>query len=357
MAQRKQLTWTELRVGMFVLAGLFILAIAIFYVTGAGILGPKYRLITYLPEVEGLQQGAPVRLDGVEIGNVQSISLTPQPPDSMHNITLVLRIDKHYQQDIRTDSNASLITEGLLGNRYVTVKRGLTGAVIAPNGILPGREEAAMKAIVERGADLMQNLGALSEDLRGIVDQLQKGQGTLGKFLNDPSLYNHANDTVVRIDSMIASIQQGQGTAGKLVASDELYNNVNSTVGHAQNVLAAVREQKGTLGKFVYDPAMYDSAKSFLDKGNAVLTDVREGKGSLGKLATDDTLYNNLRDSSANIRDASAKINSNQGTIGKFFSDPAFYDNFTGLTGDMRLMISDFRQNPKKFLHVKMAIF
>ncbi len=49
MPQRKQLTWAELRVGLFVLAGLFIMAVAIFYVTGAGILGPKYRIITYLP--------------------------------------------------------------------------------------------------------------------------------------------------------------------------------------------------------------------------------------------------------------------------------------------------------------------
>jgi len=49
MAQRKQLTWTELRVGLFVLVGLFILMVAIFYVTGAGFLGPKYRLVTYLP--------------------------------------------------------------------------------------------------------------------------------------------------------------------------------------------------------------------------------------------------------------------------------------------------------------------
>src|SRR5271167_1068625 len=138
MAQRKQLSWTELRVGLFVLAGLFILAVAIFYVTGAGILGPKYRLKTYLPEVEGLTLGAPVRLDGLEIGNVESISLTPQPPDQMHNITLVFRIDKKYKDNIRTDSNASLITEGLLGNRYVTVKRGLTGTVLPPDGIIPG---------------------------------------------------------------------------------------------------------------------------------------------------------------------------------------------------------------------------
>jgi len=65
MAQRKQLSWTELRVGIFVLAGLFILMVAIFYVTGAGFLGPKYRVLTYLPEVDELQTGAPVTLDGI----------------------------------------------------------------------------------------------------------------------------------------------------------------------------------------------------------------------------------------------------------------------------------------------------
>ena len=98
MAQRKQLTWAELRVGVFVLVGLFILAMGTFYVTGAGILGPKYRLITYLPEVEGLETGAPVRLDGVAIGNVQSIGLTPRPQDPAHNITLVLRLDKNIRR-------------------------------------------------------------------------------------------------------------------------------------------------------------------------------------------------------------------------------------------------------------------
>jgi phospholipid/cholesterol/gamma-HCH transport system substrate-binding protein len=357
MAQRKQLTWTELRVGLFVLAGLFILAVAIFYVTGAGILGPKYRLTTYLPEVEGLTQGAPVRLDGVEIGNVQSISLTPHPVDQLHNITLVLRIDKKFQDNIRTDSNASLITEGLLGNRYVTVKRGLTGTVLRPNDVIPGKEEAAMKQMVERGAELMQNLGALSEDLRGIVNKVQEGQGTLGKFMNDPSLYNHLNNAVGRVDSMTASVQQGQGSVGKLIATDELYDKLNSTVGRAENVLTAVQEQKGTMGKLIYDPAVYENAKGFVEKGNALLADVREGKGTLGKLTKDDALYTNLRDASANVREATAKLNSNQGTAGKFFNDPAFYDNMTGLTGDLRLMINDFRQNPKKFLHVKLAVF
>ncbi|MGC1673740.1 MAG: hypothetical protein WA739_15880, partial [Candidatus Acidiferrales bacterium] len=102
---------------------------------------------------------------------------------------------------------------------------------------------------------------------------------------------------------------------------------------------------------------VYNSAKSFLDNGNGVLADVRAGKGSLGKLTTDDALYNNMRDASAQVKEATAKLNSNQGTAGKFFSDPALYDNLTGMSGDLRLLIADFRKDPRKFLHVKLAVF
>ena len=117
MAQRKQLTWSELRVGLFVLVGLLILAVGIFYVTGAGVFGPKYRIKTYLPEVSGLSTGAPVRLDGVDVGTVDQIHLVQRepgkPPDHMHNIEVVMRIDRNYKNDILTDSAASLVTEGL----------------------------------------------------------------------------------------------------------------------------------------------------------------------------------------------------------------------------------------------------
>jgi phospholipid/cholesterol/gamma-HCH transport system substrate-binding protein len=364
MAQRKQLTWTELRVGVFVLAGLFIVMVAIFYVTGGNIWGPKYRLVTYLPEVDDLNAGAVVALDGVPVGNVQGISLTPHPTSRDQSVTLVLRIDKRYQDQIRVDpsdpsksSTASLVTEGLLGNRYVTITRGLSGIPVQANGVVPGTEEAAVKQMVERGADLMQNLGALTNDIRDVVTQVQKGKGTIGKLLSDPEMYNHLNSAAGRLDTVASNIQAGQGTLGKLVTSDELYTKVNSTIDKADDVIGAVRDQKGTIGKLVYDPSAYDSIKGLAEKGNALLGDVREGKGTLGKLTTDDTLFTNLRDASANVRDATAKMNSNQGTMGKMFTDPALYDNMTGLTGDLRSLVGDFRQNPKRFLHIKIGLF
>ena len=104
MPQRKQLTWTELRVGLFVLVGLSVLAAGIFYVTGQGILGPKYRLKTYLPEVSGLAKGATVRVDGVEVGNVESINFLPRTPgkatERNKNIEVVMRVDRKFQGDI-----------------------------------------------------------------------------------------------------------------------------------------------------------------------------------------------------------------------------------------------------------------
>jgi phospholipid/cholesterol/gamma-HCH transport system substrate-binding protein len=357
MAQRKQLTWTELRVGVFVLVALFLLMVAIFYVTGAGFLGPRYRLITYLPEVEGMKAGAPVDLDGVEIGNVQSIDLTPHPKDHAHSITLVLRVDKKFQSDIRTDSSASLVTQGLLGDRYVTISRGLTGTVIPTNGIIPASEAPDIKQVVERGADVAQNLSVLSDQLNEIVGKVRRGEGTIGKILNDPSLYNHLDSIAARADAMTASVQQGQGSVGKLIESDDLYNKADSAVSKLDNAMTAINDQKGTVGKLIYDPSAYNNINGLAEKGNALIGDVRAGKGTLGKLATDDALYANLRDASANVRDATAKLNSNQGSIGKFFNDPAFYDNMTGLSGDMRLMIADFRRDPKKFLHIKLGIF
>lgn len=357
MAQRKQLTWTELRVGVFVLAALFLLMVAIFYVTGAGFFGPRYRLITYLPEVEGMKAGAPVDLDGVEVGNVQSIVLTPHPVDRDHSITLVLRVSSKYQGDIRTDSKASLVTQGLLGDRYVTISRGLTGSVIPTNGIIEAEQSPDIKQVVQRGADVAENLNVLSDQLNEIVGKVRKGQGTIGKVLNDPSLYNHLDDIASRADAMVASVQEGHGTVGKLVATDELYNKVDSTVSKVDDTMSAIHDQKGTVGKLIYDPSAYNNINGLAQKGNAMLDDVRAGKGSLGKLVTDDALYANLRDASANVRDATGKLNSNQGSIGKFFNDPAFYDNMTGLSGDLRLMIADFRRNPKKYLHIKLGIF
>jgi phospholipid/cholesterol/gamma-HCH transport system substrate-binding protein len=122
-------------------------------------------------------------------------------------------------------------------------------------------------------------------------------------------------------------------------------------------VMNAIEQQKGSLGKFIYDPSVHDSAVQFLNGGNALLSDVHAGRGTLGKLATDDSLFATWRQTGQNLSSATANLNSKDSTAGKFFEDPQFYDNMTGVAGDLRLLLNEFRQNPSKYLKVKFSLF
>ena len=179
MAQQKHLAWTELRVGIFVLSGVTLLAVVIFYVTGGGTLAPKYLLYTYLPDVDGLTLGAPVRLDGVDVGNVERIEVAvPSNPAEIsknRSVRVDMRIQKKFQDDIRSDSTAGLVTEGLLGNRYVDIDRGITGSVLPNDSELAGRHE---KSLNEAGADLMVSLNQIAQKADTILNDVQSGRGT-----------------------------------------------------------------------------------------------------------------------------------------------------------------------------------
>ena len=98
-----------------------------------------------------------------------------------------MRLNRDFQNDIRSDSSASLLTEGFLGDRVVTIQRGYTGQVLQDGQEVPGKEEKAVAEIVERSADLMQNLNALTSQVGDMVAGIQRGQGTIGKLLKDES--------------------------------------------------------------------------------------------------------------------------------------------------------------------------
>lgn len=299
MAQRRQLAWRELRVGIFVLIAIAVLVVGIFYITGGQAFTKTYRLVTYLPEVAGLNPGSPVTLDGVAAGNVSVIRMTQaepgKPVDPNRSVEVTMEVRRDYQEYIRSDSVARLITEGFLGNRIVRIQRGFTGRPLQEGQEVPGMEEKAIAQVVERSADVLQNLNALTTQITEIVDTVQRGRGTIGKLLVDETIYDRLNSSLTRVDQMTASIQDGNGSIGKFIASDEIYTKVDSVMGKVDNILGSVEQQKGTLGKLLYDPSVHDSAMQFLAGTNNLLGDVRAGRGTLGKLATDDTLFASWR--------------------------------------------------------------
>src|SRR5260370_14452484 len=178
-----------------------------------------------------------------------------------------MRVDRRYQSDILTDSTASLVTEGLLGNRYVNITRGFTGTPLGDAGVIPGAEEKAMKEVVERSAELLGNLTALSSDVQDLINGVQQGKGSLGRLLTDEQAYNHLKNLLAKGDMMMTNVQEGRRTLGKLATSDEKYTKVEQGL-HSQNVvLPHVPPGKGTIGKPKYEPNPHQQAKGAHQKG------------------------------------------------------------------------------------------
>src|SRR5271169_2654246 len=115
MAQRRSLTWTELRVGILVIASFGLLALAIFYISGqSGFFVPKYTITAYFQNANNLRDGAEVSLEGVTIGNVDKVEISKEP-DPNKAVAAILKLQSAYRNIIRSDSKVTISTIGLLG--------------------------------------------------------------------------------------------------------------------------------------------------------------------------------------------------------------------------------------------------
>src|SRR5207244_13463094 len=117
--------------------GWCVLVCVLYYLWSSGFFIPKYQLSVYVPEASGLTVHAPVRLDGIQVGSVSAIKLAGESATAERRIELVLHVEKRDSDAIRSDSEATLTSDGLLGNRYVNVSRGFKGTVIKPGGEIP----------------------------------------------------------------------------------------------------------------------------------------------------------------------------------------------------------------------------
>ena len=352
MAARKQVSWAELRVGVFVLATVAILATFVFYVTGKGraLFARQLTYETNLPDVSGLKAGAPVRLAGFEAGTVETVRLGDFRQDPSRKTVVRFHIGHEYGQYMRQDSLAYITTEGLLGESVLEIDPSLTGTVIPPGGVVPGTQKGNIKQVV-------QNVDRITSDVRAMMADVRAGKGTVGKLLTDPGLYNRAYQAVDDFQSLTARASSGEGTLGKLVVSTELYDQLKGTANTVDEVARDLRAGKGTLGKLIYDTTIHDKADSIVTRADRIVARVDAGEGTLGKLVHDETLYNRAQETFSNASEITGKLNRGEGTFGRAVNDPRLYDNINEFTSEMRALVSDFRKDPKKYLRVKFSLF
>jgi len=358
MAQRKSLAWTELKVGILVIVSFVMLALAIFYISGeSGIFTPKYYVTAYFPSANGLRKGAEVWLEGVTIGGVTSVVVSKQA-DPKRSVEVVMRLEKEFQNIIRTDSQLGIQTQGLLGNNIVEITRGTAaGQVIPDGGTLQGEEAGDIKKIITGTNDFIANLDVLSDQFKRMAEKVDRGEGTLGALLSDRSIYNNLDKAMAEMHFLIRDARTGPGTVGKLMNDDELYQSINASVNRLNKMMDFVESGQGTLGKFYKDASLYNKADSLVGRFQTIADNVDAGKGSIGKLLKDEGLYNETVKTLQRVESMVSSLENGEGTMGKLMKDPTFYNSLNQTTSEVLKLLYDFRQNPKKFLTINFKLF
>ena len=379
MAQRRSLAWTELRVGLLVIASFVILVIVIFYIgqqAGFSLFMKKYTITGYFSSANGLRKGSEVWLEGVTIGSVSDVHISKEErPEPNRLIEVVMSLDENYKDKIRTGCNEEQTKQklcsiaiignlSLLGDKNVEISRGTAGEVVPDKGYIQGSEAGDIKQIVQSSNDLVANLNDLSVTIGDMAKDIKNGKGTLGKLINDTSIYDNLNRATLEANALVRDAHTGRGTVGRLISDDELYqrvkasvDKVTATLDELNKTIVEIRQGNGTIAKLINDPSLYNQFKQMGERTQNILDRIDRGEGTLGKLTKDDALYNELRQTNTRVQSLISAIENGEGTAGRLIKDPALFNSLNGASSEVQKLLYDIRQNPKKFLTITLRLF
>ena len=358
MPSRKEIQWSQLKVGALVLVGAAILIFLIFLMSGStgGLFAKKLTLRTYFENASGIKRGAPVTLEGVTIGNVTGIRVVPT-----HNpmpVEVTMQVSDKIAPYLHTDSLASIASAGVLGDSYVDItSTKAKGPAPADNAVLPSNNSSGIQQVVNNSQEALQEATKLMKKSSLLMDALNSTQGSAGKFLHDPELYNHLTQVSANLEGVTRSINEGHGTLGKLVKDDELYDKLNAAVDQLHTITTGLSSGKGTAGKLLTDDSLYNNLNAAVTNTNKLLEGINKGEGAMGKLAKDPEFAKKLDSAVTNLNGILIGINEGKGTLGQLAQNPAAYDNLNATLNESKQLIQAIRQDPKKYLVIHLKLF
>jgi len=346
-------------VGLTVIFSSLTLALLLFLMSGTGgFFSKRIKLISYFDNASGLRVGAPVRLSGVDIGNVVAIRVVPDKDKQITPVEVIMKVSTKYGFNLRRDSVTSLDTAGVLGETYLDIDSSQAIGSPAQDGdTLPTHVHPDFNEVVRSSQSTLQNMDALLKRADRILAFAESGKGSLGKLIYDPTLYDRFSQTVAEFKSIVDEIAQGQGSLGKLINDNDAYNKFVATLDRMNAVVDDLQAGKGTAGKFLKDPALYNNANDTIANLKKVSEDLNEGKGTAGRFLKDEELAKKIDTTVTKLAALTTALDAGQGTAGKLFKDEALYNNANQMLVETQNLIKAIRQDPKKYLSIKLHIF
>jgi phospholipid/cholesterol/gamma-HCH transport system substrate-binding protein len=358
LPSRKEIQWSQLRVGALVLAAISVLVLLIFLMSASsgGIFAHKLVLRSYFQNAAGLKSGAPVTLEGVTIGNVTRIRVVPDRNPTPVEVTL--RVGSSFIGFLHTDSTTSIAQAGVLGDSFIDINSvTATGPQPGNNAELKAIQAPSIQTVISSSQASIENVGELMRKASILMDALNSKRGTLGGLINDPAFYSKLNRIADNLQKLTASISEGRGSLGKLVTDDTLYARANSLVDRLDKVAAGLEQGQGTAGKLLKDEALYKNLNSTVTNANQLLAEVNAGHGALGKLAKDPEFAKKLDSTVTHLDSILAGLDEGKGTMGQLLHNRSLYDHTDQTMEQAQQLVKSIREDPKKYLVIRLKIF
>jgi phospholipid/cholesterol/gamma-HCH transport system substrate-binding protein len=302
---------TEVKVGLAVLLGAVLLTYMTFAVGGFRFREGGYRLFAVFDSTAGLDKKSPVRVAGVEVGRVDEISLV----DSHAKVEFRIKPDV----PLKKGTQAAIRSTGLLGDKYVELIPGKGPALLKDGETIGTIQQPAdLEQLMSRFGAIADDIKAVTASLRealgtevgqqslkeivanirelsgGISDFVRDNRQALGKTVSNLEAFSRAlkdqgDQIMTSLGEITRKVSKGEGTLGKLVNDDQVYNKLNRSL--------------DDLG---------DSLKSI----NTVTAKVERGEGTIGKLFTDEKAYERLNTALEGLSNAVSRIDRFRVTLG-----------------------------------------
>ena len=358
MPSRKEIQWSQLRVGALVLVALAVLVGLIILMSGStgGLFARKIILRSYFVNAAGVKDGAPVTLEGVTIGNVVHVRVIPSRDPTPVEVSF--RVGEEFLSDLHTDSTASIAQAGVLGDSFLDISSlHATGPEPANNAELKTAGSPTIQDVIRSSQVSIDQVQSLARKLETLVDSLNSGKGTIGTLINDPTLAHKITVIATDLQIITGDIANGKGSLGKLVNDDTLYTRANSAIDKLDQITTALNDGKGSAGKFLKDDTLYKNLNATVANTNQMLSDINAGKGSIGKLAKDPEFARKLDDTVTRLDSIMKDIDEGKGSVGQLVQNRSLYDHADETLDQAQQLVKSMRQNPKKYLVIQLKLF
>jgi len=211
----------KVRLGLFVAGGIALFVLAIFIIgKQKNMFNPVFKLSTHFYNISGLQVGNNIRFSGINVGTVDNITIIN---DSTVNVEMLVR--KNVHQFIKSDCQASIGSEGLVGDRFIVITQGsATAGLVKDEQMLESNEPIETDAIMASVQVTASNAAIISQQLAEILHKINKGKGTIGRLIQDSGIANSLNHTMVNLEKSSKGLNENMEAAKHNIFLRGFYN-------------------------------------------------------------------------------------------------------------------------------------